>query len=241
MIRHFLAKKKVWLLIAVIGIAIAIAAFSLLPLQDWLTNIKQWLVSLGPWAKPAFILIYIIATVAGLPAAVLFLAAGTLFGFFKGVVIVSIADILGTTLCYLLGRTVARKFIKKWIAKRPQFTELDKAVGRKGWKIVFLTRLSPIVPSNILNYGFSLTKINFWQYFFFSWLGMLPVIALYVYLGSAGASLASGGNTPGKMALQIFGLCATVGAVTYTTKLAKKTLSPEPASSQDKQKDISNK
>jgi hypothetical protein len=140
-----------------------------------------------------------------------------------------------------LGRTVARKFIKKWIAKRPQFTELDKAVGRKGWKIVFLTRLSPIVPSNILNYGFSLTKINFWQYFFFSWLGMLPVIALYVYLGSAGANLASGGNTPGKMALQIFGLCVTVGAVTYTTKLAKKTLSPEPASSQDKQKDISNK
>lgn len=82
MIRHFLAKKKVWLLIAVIGIAIAIAAFSLLPLQDWLTHIKQWLVSLGFWAKPAFILIYIITTVVGLPAAVLFLAAGTLFGFF---------------------------------------------------------------------------------------------------------------------------------------------------------------
>ena len=239
--RDFLAKKKVWLLLAVIGIAIAIAAFSLLPLQDWLTHIKHWLVSLGPWAKPTFILIYIITTVVGLPAAVLFLAAGTLFGFLKGVVVVSIADILGTTLCYLLGRTVARKSIKKWIAKRPQFTELDKAVGRKGWKIVFLTRLSPIVPSNILNYGFSLTKINFWQYFFFSWLGMLPVIALYVYLGSAGANLATGGNTPGKMALQIFGLCATVGAVTYTTKLAKKTLSPAPALSEDKQKDISNK
>ena len=238
--RDFLAKKKVWLLLAVIGIAIAIAAFSLLPLQDWLTHIKHWLVSLGPWAKPAFILIYIITTVVGLPAAVLFVAAGTLFGFLKGVVVVSIADILGTTLCYLLGRTVARKPLKKWIAKRPQFTELDKAVGRKGWKIVFLTRLSPIVPSNILNYGFSLTKINFWHYFFFSWLGMLPVIALYVYLGSAGANLATGGNTPGKMALQIFGLCATVGAVTYTTKLAKKTLSPAPASSEDKQKDISN-
>ena len=239
--RDFLAKKKVWLLLAVIGIAIAIAAFSLLPLQDWLTHIKHWLVSLGPWAKPAFILIYIITTVVGLPAAVLFLAAGTLFGFLKGVVVVSIADILGTTLCYLLGRTVARKPIKKWLAKRPQFTELDKAVGRKGWKIVFLTRLSPIVPSNLLNYGFSLTKINFWQYFFFSWLGMLPVIALYVYLGSAGANLANCGNTPGKMALQIFGLCATVGAVTYTTKLAKKTLSPAPASSEDKQKDIINK
>jgi uncharacterized membrane protein YdjX (TVP38/TMEM64 family) len=86
------------------------------------------------------------------------------------------------------------------------------------------------VPSNILNYGFSLTKVKFWHYFFFSWLGMLPVIGLYVYLGSAGANLASGGNTPGKIALQVFGLGATAVAVVYTTKLAKKTLSADSAS-----------
>jgi len=233
MIRDFLAKKKVWLLIAAIGIAIAIVGVSVLPLKDWLTHVKHWLVTLGPWAMPAFITIYVVATIVGLPAIVLFLLAGTLFGFFKGFMVVSIADTLGASACYLLGRTVARKQIKKWIAKRPQFAELDKAVARKGWKIVFLTRLSPIVPSNILNYGFSLTKIRFWHYFFFSWLGMLPIIALYVYLGSVGANLASGGNTPGKIALQVLGLLATGGAVVYTTKLAKKTLSPEPASPEE--------
>lgn len=233
MIRDFLAKKKVWLLIAAIGIAIAIVGVSVLPLKDWLTHVKHWLVTLGPWAMPAFITIYVVATIVGLPAIVLFLLAGTLFGFFKGFMVVSIADTLGASACYLLGRTVARKQIKKWIAKRPQFAELDKAVARKGWKIVFLTRLSPIVPSNILNYGFSLTKVRFWQYFFFSWLGMLPIIALYVYLGSVGANLASGGNTPGKIALQVLGLLATGGAVVYTTKLAKKTLSSEPASSEE--------
>ena len=233
MIRDFVAKKKVWLLIVAIGIAIAIVGVSVLPLKDWLTHVKHWLVTLGPWAMPAFITIYVVATIVGLPAIVLFLLAGTLFGFFKGFMVVSIADTLGASACYLLGRTVARKQIKKWIAKRPQFAELDKAVARKGWKIVFLTRLSPIVPSNILNYGFSLTKVRFWQYFFFSWLGMLPIIALYVYLGSVGANLASGGNTPGKIALQVLGLLATGGAVVYTTKLAKKTLSPEPASPEE--------
>lgn len=230
MIRDFLAKKKVWLLIGAVAIAIAIVGVSVLPLKDWLTHVKHWLVTLGPWAMPAFITIYVVATIVGLPAIVLFLLAGTLFGFFKGFMVVSIADTLGASACYLLGRTVARQQIKKWIAKRPQFAELDKAVARKGWKIVFLTRLSPIVPSNILNYGFSLTKIKFWHYFFFSWLGMLPIIALYVYLGSVGANLASGGNTPSKIALQVLGLLATGGAVVYTTKLAKKTLSPEPAS-----------
>jgi uncharacterized membrane protein YdjX (TVP38/TMEM64 family) len=231
MIRDFLAKKKVWLLIAAIGIAIAIAGLSLLPLNNWFTQVKHWLVTLGPWAMPAFIGVYVVATVVGLPGAILFLVAGTLFGFLKGFITVSIADTLGASACFLLGRTVARQPIKKWIAKRPQFAELDKAVARKGWKIVFLTRLSPVVPSNILNYGFSLTKVKFWHYLFFSWLGMLPIVGLYVYLGSVGANLASGGNnSPGKVALQVLGLLVTVGTVVYTTKLAKKTLSPEPTS-----------
>jgi uncharacterized membrane protein YdjX (TVP38/TMEM64 family) len=237
MIRNFLTKKKVWLLIAAVGIAIAVAGLSFLPLQDWLVAIKNWLQTLGSWAVPAFILIYVVATVIGLPAAIFFLVAGTLFGFFKGFIIVSIADTLGASICFLLGRTVARQRIKKWIAKRPQFVELDKAVARKGWKIVFLTRLSPIVPSNILNYGFSLTKVKFWHYLVFSWLGMLPIIGLYVYLGSAGANLASGGNSPGKIALQVLGLGVTVGAIAYTTKLAKKTLSSESASPKEERQD----
>jgi uncharacterized membrane protein YdjX (TVP38/TMEM64 family) len=233
MIRDFLAKKKVWLLIAAIGITIA--GLSLLPLHDWLTYVRDWLKTLGFWAMPAFMGIYVVATVAGLPAAILFLVAGTLFGFLRGFIIVSIADTIGASACFFLGRTVARKPIKKWIAKRPQFAELDKAVARKGWKIVFLTRLSPIVPSNILNYGFSLTKVKFWQYFLFSWLGMIPIIGLYVYLGSVGANLASGGNSPGTIALQALGLGVTVCAVVYTTKIAKKTLSPDSASSKNQE------
>lgn len=95
MIRDFLAKKKVWLLIGAVAIAIAIVGVSVLPLKDWLTHVKHWLVTLGPWAMPAFITIYVVATIVGLPAIVLFLLAGTLFGFFKGFMVVSIADTLG--------------------------------------------------------------------------------------------------------------------------------------------------
>lgn len=50
MIRNFLTQKKVWLIIATV--AIAIAVLSLLPVGDWLTNVKHWLVTLGPWAVP---------------------------------------------------------------------------------------------------------------------------------------------------------------------------------------------
>ncbi|MBW4535459.1 MAG: TVP38/TMEM64 family protein [Pleurocapsa minor HA4230-MV1] len=196
--------------------------------QEWLSQAHHWLSSLGYLAYPAFISIYLAATLVGLPAIFLFLAAGSLFGFIPGLILVSLADTLSVAVCYQLGRTVARKKISQWVAQRPQWREFDRAVAKKGWKIVFLTRLSPLVPSNVLNYGFSLTKINFWQYLFVSWLAMLPVIALYVYLASVGTNLLSGDNNdPKQITASIIGLITSLMAIAYTTKLMYGTLIPK--------------
>jgi uncharacterized membrane protein YdjX (TVP38/TMEM64 family) len=229
--KNWLAQHWKKLVIVALAFVTVYIGLKFLPLQDWLTHIKDWLTQLGVWAIPTFILIYILATVAGLPVVLLMLIAGTLFGLIEGTLSVSIADTLGAAACFFLGRTVGRERIKQWMVKRPQFTQLDKAVARKGWKIVLLSRLSPLLPSNILNYGFSLTKVNFWQYLFFTWLGMLPVIALYVYLGAFGGGLLSGGGN-GKLVFQILGLLVTIGGVVYTTRLAKKTIAAD-ADSQD--------
>ncbi len=194
--------------------------------QEWFYQTHHWLSSLDYWAYPAFTGIYLVATLVGLPAIFLFLAAGSIFGFIPGLILVSLSDTLSVALCYVLGRTVARKKIQKWIADRPHWNKFDQAVAKKGWKIVFLTRLSPIVPSNVLNYGFSLTKINFWQYMFVSWLAMLPVIALYVYLASVGTNLLSGngGDDPKQIVASVIGFITTFMAIAYTTKLMQGTL-----------------
>ncbi|MEO1671241.1 MAG: VTT domain-containing protein [Cyanobacteria bacterium J06631_2] len=187
------------------------------------------LISLGYFAYPAFTIINLSATLVGLPAIFLFLAAGSMFGFVPGLILVSLADTLSVAVCYQLGRTVARKKVSEWISQRPHWGEFDRAVARKGWKIVFLTRLSPIVPSNVLNYGFSLTQINFWQYLFVSWLAMLPVISLYVYLASVGTNLLSGNNDPRQITASVIGLVTSLMAIAYTTKLMYGTLIQKPA------------
>lgn len=192
---------------------------------EWLFKGQDWLESLGYWTLPTYIGIYLIATLVGLPSVFLFVAAGSMFGWLKGSIVVSCADTLSIAVCYILGRTIARKAIKKWLSRRPRFAHLDRAVERKGWKIVLLTRFSPILPSNILNYSFSLTKINFWHYLVASWLGMLPAIALYVYLGSVGVNLIQGQSSSAQTILSISGSITTFIALIYTTKLAKKTLS----------------
>ncbi|MDX2214140.1 MAG: TVP38/TMEM64 family protein [Oculatellaceae cyanobacterium bins.114] len=218
-------RKRFWLL--VLSVALLIGLGSTLPLEQLLLSIKNWLAPLDLLAIPVFILLYLIATVLGLPNILLIFVAGTLFGLLNGIVAVSIADTLGAIACFWVGRTIARQRIKKWLSSHPNFAQLDQAVGKQGWKILLLTRLSPLVPSNVLNYGFSCTRVNFWQYCFFSWLGMLPVIALYVYLGSFGISILKTGVTPEKIAIQSVGLLLAIGAAIYTTRLTRKALMPE--------------
>jgi uncharacterized membrane protein YdjX (TVP38/TMEM64 family) len=91
---------------------------SKLPLAEWFLATNRGLATLGLWAIPAFILLYLVATVLGLPNVLLILVAGSLFGVGKGTVVASIADTLGAVLCFFIGRTFARKRIKRWMQKQ---------------------------------------------------------------------------------------------------------------------------
>lgn len=218
----WLRSKKFWLGLAGAG---SIALLSqVLPLQDWVVKIHTWLETLGPWAVPAFIMLYVLTSIIAFPNIILILVAGTVFGLAKGIISASIADTLAAVACFLLGRTIIRKRIKEWMQHHPNFAKFDQAVGEKGWKILVLSRLSPMVPSNLLNYGFSCTQVNFWQYFFFTWIGMLPVIGFYVYLGTFGMKLVGANSSPQALTVQGIGLVATIIAAVYITRLAQKTL-----------------
>lgn len=223
---NWLRSRRFWLLIVVVALAVLIG--SQLPLDQWFDAVSNGLEGLGFWAAPAFVLVYLIATILGLPNILLILVAGSLFGLFKGTVVASVADILGAMACFLIGRTFARERIKRWMQRHPKFARIDQAVEEKGWKILLLTRLSPVVPSSVLNYGFSCTKVNFWQYTFFSWIGMVPVIVLYTYLGSFGSSLLSSDEiTVEDILLQGVGLLLALGAALYTTRLVRRALIPQ--------------
>ncbi|MBE9077205.1 TVP38/TMEM64 family protein [Romeria aff. gracilis LEGE 07310] len=218
-------KKIIGLIGAVVG-AVLLLGF-LLPTDEWAVKINQWLESLGPWALPAFVLIYVIVSVCGLPNVVFLLVAGTVFGFSNGIFSASIADTTAAVACFLLGRTLIRKQVKSRVEQSSQFSKLDRAVAQKGWKILLLSRLAPMIPSNILNYGFSLTQVKFWQYLLCTWVGMLPVIVFYVYLGYFGMSLLGQNSTPQVLMLQVGGVAIAVIAAIYATNLAQQALSSE--------------
>ena len=199
-------------------------------MTDFIQRLLDYIAGLDPvWAPVAFIVLYIFATVLFLPGSVITLAAGFLFGVVQGAIYVSIASTTGAALAFLIGRYVARDWIGRKIESNPKFAAIDEAIGREGPKIVFLLRLSPVFPFNLLNYGLGLTRIPFWKYVGASWLGMLPGTILYVYIGSLFKNLAdiAGGDrvkTPTEWVFYGLGLVATLAVTIYITKVAKKAM-----------------
>jgi uncharacterized membrane protein YdjX (TVP38/TMEM64 family) len=182
---------------------------------------------LGPWAPPLFVLVYIAAAVLFLPSLILTLGAGAVFGVARAAVIVSISATLAATAAFLVSRYVARGWIARTLAHNARFRALDDAVAREGWKIVLLTRLSPVFPFALLNYVFGLTRVRLGHFVLASWIGMMPATITYLYLGSVAGELAVAGgraHTPAEWALYGLGLAATIAVTVYVTRVARRAL-----------------
>ncbi|MCM1984397.1 TVP38/TMEM64 family protein [Lyngbya confervoides] len=200
--------------------------------QGWLRDALTWIDQQGALGIAAFMLLYVIATVAFLPGSLLTLGAGFLFGVAEGSVLVLVSATLGATAAFLVGRYLARDWVAQKIAGNQKFAAIDRAVGREGFKIVLLTRLSPVFPFNLLNYALGLTRVSLKDYVLAS-VGMLPGTVMYVYLGSLAGSLAQVGtqgqpdNLGIQWALRILGFLATVAVTVYVTRIARKALEEE--------------
>ncbi|MGH7950064.1 MAG: TVP38/TMEM64 family protein [Candidatus Binataceae bacterium] len=190
-----------------------------------------WVSGLGRLAPVAFIAIYILACVLFLPGSILTIGAGALFGVVWGSIYCSISATLGATAAFLVGRHLARDWVARKIEGNAKFKAIDDAVAREGWKIVGLTRLSPVFPFNLLNYAYGLTKVRLRDYFFASWIGMMPGTVLYVYIGSLGRDLASAAASgaasapsTGRWIINIIGFAATLAAAIYATRIGARAL-----------------
>lgn len=197
----------------------------------------EWVDELGALGPIVFILGYAIAVVAFIPGSLLTLVAGAIFGLAEGTVYVFIAATLGATLAFLISRHGARAAIERRIQGDARFAAIDRAVGKEGLKIVFLLRLSPVFPFNLLNYSLGLTRVRLVDYFVAS-IGMLPGTLLYVYTGKVAGDVAAiaggqaGEKGTGDWFVLVLGLVATAVVTVFVTRIARRALADatgEPA------------
>jgi uncharacterized membrane protein YdjX (TVP38/TMEM64 family) len=177
-----------------------------------------------------FILVYAAAVIALVPATPLSLMSGALFGIVHGVAYAFVGGTLGSTCAFLLGRYAARRVVERRLASHPRFEAVERAAAAQGRRIVFLLRLSPVVPFNFLNYALGLTRISVWD-FVTAGVGSLPGELMYSYWGRlSGEALALAGEaavpkTASYYAFLIGGLAATLIATALVTRTARRALS----------------
>jgi uncharacterized membrane protein YdjX (TVP38/TMEM64 family) len=220
-------KARKILSLAALAVALALV-FLFLPFRQWFMQFEEYVRSLGPVGPAVVAVAYVVCTVLLIPGSAITIAAGTLFGLKTAFFVVLVGANLGALCSFLLARTFLRDKVAHWAEAKPKFRSLDRAIGRHGFKMVLLARLSPAFPFNVLNYILGITPVTTGRYVAASLIGMLPGMILYVYIGAAAKDALVGGVSPSaepfQQGLKYAGLLATVAFVFMITRLARKAL-----------------
>ncbi len=219
------------LLLKVVAIAMGLVVLLYLgrAAGSYVLGFALWVDGLGFWGPAVFVFGYVIAVVAFVPASFLTAVAGAIFGIVHGVIYVFVAASVGSCLAFLVSRYLARSAVERKLEGRPKFAAIDRAVAADGLKIVFLLRLTPAVPFNLLNYALGLTRVRFTDYAIAS-VGMLPGTLLYVYSGKLAGDIASLAGDPAVArgwsyySVLALGLVATLAVTLVITRSARRAL-----------------
>lgn len=178
-------RQKILSRIGLLTVLIAtVIAFRALPVGEWLQQLESWTQD-HPLAGPLVFIVLAMASVVALtPGWIPMSLAGVLFGFGWGLAYALFAMTIGAAAALIVGRTLARSWVEKRIAGNDNMLALDDALADQAFTIVVLTRIALVIPFNMLNYAYGLTRVNLPVYTAATAVGMLPIVALYAYLGS---------------------------------------------------------
>jgi len=210
-----------------IGAAVAVIAglvvlYHFLPIGVWLAAFRDWVHGLGPAGYVVYALVYALCVVLFVPASILTLGAGLLFGLIGGTIVVVIGATLGAGLAFLLARTVLRKRVEAMTAGNAKFRALDRAIAKEGGKIVLLVRLAVVFPFTYINYAFGLTGVRFASYILATFAGIIPGTFAFVYIGAVAKEAATANRA--RLIVYIAGAVLALAASLFVGRVATRAI-----------------
>ena len=171
-------------LLVLAGVVAFAVLFRTLPVTEWLEQLAR-LNERHPVAVPiAYVAAVTLATVALFPGWISMMMGGLLFGLLPGLPYALLGITAGAFGGFLAGRALGRPWVEQRVGTSLKLQALDEAVNARSFYIVFLARFAIVLPFNVLNYAFGLTRVTAATYIGATALGMLPAVLLYVYLGT---------------------------------------------------------
>lgn len=212
------------ILVAVAVVVALIVVIRLLPTDEWLLALQAYVKGLGAVGWIVYALVYALCCVLFVPASLLTLGAGAIFGLVEGTIVVVIGATLGAVASFFLARTVLRSRIEAMTSANPKFRALDSAIGKEGAKIVLLIRLAPVFPFTYINYAFGLTRVKPLAYTLATLFGIIPGTFAFVYLGYSGAAAAAGTTDTTRTIINIAGALLALVATIFVARVATRAI-----------------
>jgi uncharacterized membrane protein YdjX (TVP38/TMEM64 family) len=192
---------KAVILLAFITAAVVFIRFT--PVKNFLTPeaLGHFLEAAGIWAPLAFMLVYAVGVCLFVPGTLLGALGAVIFGAYWGFLYVWVGAMAGASAAFLIGRTLGREFAASLIGDK--LRTYDDAIERNGFATVLYLRLI-YFPFTPMNFGMSLTKVHFWDYFFGTGLGIIVGTFIYLFFVGTVKEVWASGNWGELLSIKVF-------------------------------------
>lgn len=222
--------SPIWGIVASIAfVAALLGVLVYFGVHEQIVVLLRWVEAQGIWGPLLFIGVMALVMVLLLPGVLFTTGAGFVFGVLEGTAYVVVGSTLGAAIAFLIARYFFGERAAGFVRSQAKLNLVSQEMTPNGWKIVLLTRLIPFFPGKLSNYFFGLTKFSFPGYVAGTLIGFTPFSLHNVYLGSLAADITTlgvrnTGRTPLEWSLYGAGFVATVIAVVYLNRLARRAL-----------------
>ena len=192
--------KAAFLLLFVVA-AIILVRYT--PIKNYLTAnaLGRFLATAGFWAPLVFVLIYTVGVCLFLPGTLLTGLGAAIFGAYWGFLYVWLGAMAGASLAFLIGRTLGREFAASLVGDK--LKKYDDAIQRNGFATVLYLRLV-YFPFTPMNFGMGLTKVQFWDYFLGTGLGIIVGTFIFTFFIGTLKEIWASGNWGELISFKVF-------------------------------------
>ena len=134
------------------------------------------------WSEVAYVAVYATAIAAVLPASLMTLLGGALFGAWEGALLAWAGAMAGTCLTHTLARRVLRAPLQRLMGEHRVLRRLRE---RADILALFRLRILPIAPFATLDYLAGLAAVPLRRLLAATTVGILPSVLAYAYVGAA--------------------------------------------------------
>lgn len=185
-------KKSKWLkcILSALGVLVlAFIVYKIYSMDIGIEDIKAYVDSFGKMGAIVYIIMFILVPLTLFPDSILAIAGGLAFGFSKGYIYTTIGALVGGTLSFYISRKFGRNVIKK--LTKEKLDNIELMINEKGFSIVFLLRLIPLFPFDVISYGAGLTNINYKDFILATFVGTIPGIMVFTNIGAKSVDIGS--------------------------------------------------